>query len=89
MSYKTTSCVLCERPREITAEQQQWRIHVAKHREELIKFIVDRFPSCVLCEYPTSFADKKSAASHLRWYHSKKDLIDWFYKNILLKNNIS
>ena len=85
MSYKTAACVLCEKPHKVTAEQQQWLIHIAKHREDLIKFIVDRFSSCVLCAYSTPFADKKSAASHLRWYHSKKSLIEWFYKNTLLK----
>lgn len=85
MSYKTASCVLCKRPRPIIAEQQQWLIHIAKHREDMIKFIADRFEHCVLCVYPSSFTNKKTAVSHLRWGHSKKSLIDWFYRNILLK----
>lgn len=86
MSHRTTSCVLCEKPRIITAEDRQWLIHIANHREKIIKFIVDNFSSCPLCAYPDKFYDKVTAANHLRWYHSKKHLNDWFFKNILLQN---
>ncbi len=89
MSYKTASCILCTNPKRITAEKQQWQIHVAKHRNDMIKFVRDKFDTCVLCTFPITFTDKNFAAQHLRWNHSKKSLIDWFYKNILLKEKSS
>ena len=56
-----------------------------KHREQIIKFLVDNFPFCPLCVYSVKFSDKSTAANHLRWEHSKKHLNGWFFKNILLK----
>jgi len=85
MSYKTASCILCDAPKPITAEQQQWQIHVAKHREELIRFVTKNYASCILCPHPILYDDKKTLSDHLRWNHSKKSLVGWFYKNILLK----
>lgn len=85
MSYKTGSCILCTKSSPITAEQQQWKIHVAKHREKLIKFVAYNYDSCIICPYKLHFTDRKSFENHLRYAHSKKSLIDWFYKNIILK----
>ncbi len=88
MSNKTASCILCPSKQLVTAEQQQWLIHIAKHREDLIKFFSENFQYCFLCKYTRIFENKRDAASHLRWEHSKKSLIDWFYKNILLKDRL-
>ena len=84
MSYKTSSCVLCARPKPITAEQLQWQIHLARHREDLIKYLASNFPYCVICDPSIVFQEPKNLTSHLRWYHSKKSLIDWFYKHVIL-----
>ncbi|MFB5630713.1 MAG: hypothetical protein ACE5RN_03905 [Nitrosopumilaceae archaeon] len=82
MSLKSSLCPFCSKPRVFIAENKQWAIHLAGHREHMIQYLVDNFQSCVLCIYPKSFSDKSSAANHIRWEHKRNELIKWAYENL-------
>lgn len=82
MNLKSSLCPFCSRPRIFIAENRQWIIHLAGHREQMIQHIVENYPSCVLCSYPKPFGEKSIAAAHVRWAHKRKELIDWAFKNL-------
>jgi hypothetical protein len=82
MSLKSSLCPFCSKPRVFVAENRQWAIHLAGHREHMIRYLVDNFPSCVLCSYPKSFSDKSTASEHIRWAHKRNELIKWAYDNL-------
>ena len=82
MSLKSCLCPFCSRPRVFVAENRQWAIHLAGHREQMIQYLVDNFQSCVLCSYPKFFSDKITAAEHIRWAHKRNELIKWAYENL-------
>jgi hypothetical protein len=82
MSLKSSLCPFCSKPRIFIAENRQWVIHLAGHREQIIQYIVDNFSSCVLCSYPQSFTDKSTAAFHIRWNHKRNELINWAFQNM-------
>ena len=63
--------------KQITADKTQWLIHLAKHREDIIRTLCDVSDSCVFCTYSADFVDKRRAASHYRWAHKKNTLIEW------------
>jgi len=60
---------------QVTADRTSWLIHLASHREQIIKHLADTTNSCVFCAYSVEFADKKHAASHYRWGHQKSVLL--------------
>jgi hypothetical protein len=82
MNLKSSLCTFCSKPRIFIAEHTQWSIHLAGHREDIIQYMVDTYPSCVLCSYPEQFASKSRAAAHIRWAHSKRELISWAFDNL-------
>ncbi len=82
MSLKSSLCPFCSKPKTFIAENRQWAIHLAGHREQIIQYIVDNLPSCVLCSYPTHFNEKSTAAAHIRWNHKRKELIIWAFQNL-------
>ena len=82
MNLKSSLCPFCSKPRIFIAENKQWSIHLASHREQIIRYIVDNFPSCVLCSYPKFFEEKSTAAAHIRWAHKKQELIFWAFQNL-------
>ncbi|MEM3024991.1 MAG: hypothetical protein QXW37_04615 [Candidatus Nitrosotenuis sp.] len=85
--HRQASCIFCERPRLIYADKKQWLIHLATHREAIIKYIVDNFEKCPLGAYPRLIKDKTEYAGHLKWSHTKRELLLWAYKN-LIENQI-
>jgi hypothetical protein len=82
MILKSSLCSFCSKPRIFIAEHKQWNIHLAGHREQIIQYIVENFPSCVLCFNPKSFSDKSTAAAHVRWAHKRQELINWAFQNL-------
>jgi len=77
MTYLSSVCPYCVNDRQVTAEKTKWLIHLAGHREDIIKHLTDFSVSCVFCAYPVEFANKKHAASHYRWGHQKSTLLNW------------
>ena len=77
MTYISGKCRYCENGKQITADKTSWLIHLASHRETIIKHLTDTTDSCVFCTYSEMFANKKHAASHYRWAHKKSVLLDW------------
>lgn len=86
--HHSASCVFCENPRTIYADKKQWLIHLAGHREKIIAYVVDHFEKCPLGAYPRLIKDKTEYAGHLKWSHTKKELLLWAYRN-LIENQIS
>lgn len=86
MSFQTAKCQLCENPREVTAEDKHWLIHLAGHKDDIIKFLTNRFENCPLCSNRTFFT-KSAQEDHLRWFHQKKSLIDWYFKKFVNKKS--
>lgn len=86
--HQTASCIFCEHPRTIYADKKQWLIHLAGHREAIIGYVVDHFEKCPLGSYPRLIRDKTEYAGHLKWSHSKKELLLWAYRN-LIENQIA
>ena len=82
MTYISGKCPYCKNSKTITADKTSWSIHMASHREEIVKQLTDVTQSCVLCAYSEIFANKKHAASHYRWSHKKSHLVDWELKKI-------
>ncbi|NND86802.1 MAG: hypothetical protein HKM23_05705 [Nitrosopumilus sp.] len=82
MTFLSSACLYCNPQRSVTAEKSQWSIHLAHHREEIIKHLADTSSSCILCAYPVEFANKEHASSHYRWGHKKSTLIDWALYNM-------
>lgn len=80
--YISAKCPYCNNQKSITAPKTTWQIHLANHRENIIKHMSDLTPSCVFCAYSEIFANKKHASSHYRWAHKKSDLIKWAFDNI-------
>lgn len=78
----SSSCILCNRSKIVTAEKKQWNIHLASHREDIIRYITDNFAYCVICTYGKPFDDKSQAAAHLRWAHKRSELIDWYFNHL-------
>ncbi|MHA7647879.1 hypothetical protein [Nitrosopumilus sp. S4] len=77
MTFLSSTCLYCPSERAVTAEKSQWLIHLAQHREEIIKQLTDTSSSCVLCAYPVEFANKRHASSHYRWGHKKSSIVEW------------
>jgi len=77
MTYVSSVCPYCPNGRQITAEKTKWLIHLAAHREDIIKHVTGISTSCLFCAYSVEFANKKHAASHYRWGHQKSKLLDW------------
>ena len=77
MAYISAKCLYCTNEKDITADKTSWLIHLASHRENIIKHLTDTTESCVFCTYPEMFANKKHAASHYRWAHKKSVIVDW------------
>ncbi|CDI06377.1 hypothetical protein [Candidatus Nitrosotenuis uzonensis] len=76
-------CVFCANPRPIYAAKVQWLKHLASHREAMIAYVVDNFEKCPLGAYPRHIRDKTEYAGHIRWAHTKKELIEWAYRNLI------
>jgi hypothetical protein len=77
MTYLSSVCAYCFNDRQIIAEKTPWLIHLAQHREDIIKHLTDTTSSCIFCAYPVEFTNKEQAASHYRWEHKKSTLLDW------------
>lgn len=86
--HHTASCIFCDNPRPIYANKKQWLIHLAGHREKIIAYVVDNFEKCPLGAYPRLINNKTEYAGHIKWSHTKKELLDWAYRN-LIENQIS
>lgn len=84
MSFQTAKCQLCETPKEVTAEDKHWLIHLAGHKDDIIRFLTNRFDSCPLCT-ERKFYSKTSEEDHFRWFHTRKSIIDWYYNQYINK----
>jgi hypothetical protein len=82
LNLKSSLCTFCPKPRIFTAGHTQWSIHLAGHRENIIQYMVETYPNCVLCSYSEPFTSKSRAAAHIRWAHSKRELINWAFENL-------
>ncbi|HUU48831.1 MAG TPA: hypothetical protein VMW55_08625 [Nitrosopumilaceae archaeon] len=82
MTHLSNVCSYCFNDREITAEKTPWLIHLAQHREDIIKHLTDSSSSCIFCAYPVEFVNKEQAASHYRWAHKKSVVINWALENM-------
>lgn len=76
-------CVFCNNPKPVYATKTQWLKHLAGHREVMIAYIVNGFEKCPLGAYPRPIRDKTEYAGHVRWAHTKKELIEWAYRNLI------
>lgn len=81
--HHKASCIFCQPPKSVYADKNQWLRHLATHREAIIKYIVDNYEKCPLGAYPRQIKDKIEYAGHLKWSHSKKELLVWAYRNII------
>lgn len=77
MAYIVNTCPYCDNGKKIVANRTLWLIHLASHREEIIKHITNVSDSCEFCSYSELFTSKKHASSHYRWTHKKSELLDW------------
>lgn len=77
------SCVFCVNSKRISADKKQWLIHLSGHREQMIRYVVEQYPNCVLCSHSESFTDKPNFERHVRWVHDRKTLIDWAFQNTI------
>jgi hypothetical protein len=77
------SCVFCENPKFLHADKVQWMRHLAGHREKIIAYVVDNFEKCPLGAYPKLIPNKTEYAGHLKWSHTKRELLEWVYKNLI------
>jgi len=84
MSFKTAKCQLCESPKKVTAEDKHWLIHLAGHKDDIIKFLAVRLDFCPLCN-KRHFFSKTQGEDHLRWFHSKRSLIEWYFEEFINK----
>jgi hypothetical protein len=81
--HHKASCIFCKRQRPVYADKNQWLRHLATHREAIVGYIVDHFERCPLGAYPRLIRDKTEYAGHLKWSHSKKELLVWAYQNLI------
>lgn len=77
MTYIQSKCPYCEHGNPIIATRTLWLIHLARHKEEIIKHLVAVSDECEFCSYPEMSASDKHAASHYRWAHQKHELLEW------------
>ncbi|MEM3143646.1 MAG: hypothetical protein QXW91_03365 [Candidatus Nitrosotenuis sp.] len=85
--HNRASCIFCKNPKPIYASKLQWLKHLATHREAMIAYVVDNYEKCPLGAYPRPIKDKTEYAGHIRWGHTKKELIEWAYRS-LIENQI-
>lgn len=76
-------CIFCHRPKSLYADKPQWLRHLFTHREAMIAYIVDHFEKCPLGAYPKPIRDKVEYAGHIRWGHTKRELVEWVYHNLI------
>ncbi|MGQ0606072.1 MAG: hypothetical protein ACT4OD_03835 [Candidatus Nitrosotenuis sp.] len=76
-------CTFCNSPKSLYADKTQWMRHLAGHREKIIAYIVDNFERCPLGAYPRLILDKTEYAGHLKWSHTKRELLLWAYRNLI------
>lgn len=81
--HHSARCVFCEGSKPQYADKNQWMYHLAGHREKIISYVVDNFERCPLGAYPRLISDKSEYAGHLKWSHSKRELLSWAYKNLI------
>ena len=84
MNFYTAKCHLCESPKRVTAEDKHWMIHLAGHKDDIIKFLAARYDYCPLCSDPRVFSGDQGM-DHFRWHHSKKSLIEWYFDHFVRK----
>lgn len=65
----------------MSADGDQWMIHLAKHRPEIILNLIKLSTSCLLCSFG-KFLDDRVAAAHYKYGHNRSDLIKWAYLRI-------
>jgi len=82
MTHIQSKCFYCENAKQITATRTSWLIHLASHREKIIKHLTETSESCEICAYAEMSASKKHASSHYRWAHQKHELINWALKKL-------
>ena len=85
----TSTCIFCTSQKIVSAEKRQWMLHLRKHREAIIKLIVERYAKCPVGAYPKTFTDRIEFASHLRWAHTKTELYDWAFDNLIASQEIT
>jgi hypothetical protein len=81
--HHSASCIFCDIPKSLYADKVQWLRHLATHQEKIIAYVVDNFERCPLGAYPRMISDKSEYAGHLKWSHSKRELLLWAYKNLI------
>lgn len=62
----------------MAADSDQWMIHMAEHRQDIVNNLVELSPSCVLCSFG-KFTDAQTAIAHYKWGHNRSDMIKWAY----------
>ena len=60
----------------MSATSDQWMIHMAKHRSDIVKNLIELSSGCILCSFG-KFTDVKTAIAHYKWGHNRSDLIKW------------
>lgn len=78
----TSMCLYCSNQQMISADSKQWMIHMTKHRQDIVKELVELSPSCVLCSFG-KFTDIKTATAHYKWGHNRSDIIKWAFLKLL------
>lgn len=86
MSFQTAQCKLCENPKNVTAEDKHWLIHLAGHKDDIIKYLTNHFDYCPICEN-RAFSSKTEQQDHFRWFHTRKFLIEWYFRKFINKKN--
>ena len=76
-AYLSGMCSYCFDERQITADKTQWLIHLAKHREDIIRVLCETSRSCVFCFDMPPFANTRQAVFHYKWDHKKSTLTEW------------
>ena len=87
--YFNSACIFCMPQKTVSAEKRQWMLHLRKHREAIIKLIVESYSQCPVGAYPKTFADRTEFASHLRWTHTKTELYEWAFDNWIASQEIT
>ncbi|MDX1441804.1 MAG: hypothetical protein R3237_05040 [Nitrosopumilaceae archaeon] len=86
MTFHSAQCQLCESPKTVTAEDKHWLIHLTGHKDDIIRFMTNRFSNCPLC-LERKFTNKIEEEDHFRWFHTNKAIIEWYFEKFIQKSN--
>ena len=75
----STQCQYCLNEKKITADSNQWKIHLAGHRKDIIHELSKYSSDCMIFPCSSKFSNQVQAIHHYRYFHKRGDIVKWAF----------